>query len=393
MSIQKKESPFWSAEFNPKIAVIYWALVVISCAGACSSNSDSKERSGAGAQSGEGVSGQGVAASGGIPSTGGGGGMSGAAGNNPQAGADGGTAGTSATSGTGGLAGSGGIAGTVAGGGGAGSTGGASGAAGSGGGTSQTPDGGAGSTGSTLPQVDSVDTEGPFQTVQDLASGPTRTSGVFYPVELGKNGLKHPIFIWGCGGGSVPSRYVDHMNRIASHGFVAIADATTTAADGAPLKASLDWILGENDRQGSLFYQMLDTGKIAAGGHSIGSVNTFAIADDTRLSTTIHVAGGSLDGMGSGAARLRNPTAYICGETDMFGNVEKAEADYEATTVPVFMTVMTGAEHIGAAREGLGAIVAWLRWHLGGEEERRSMFLDPNGEFCTGKFVSKYKNW
>jgi hypothetical protein len=252
--------------------------------------------------------------------------------------------------------------------------------------------GGGGSSVRALPAVTSVDADGPFKTEQDLAAGPSGASGLFHPTELGKDGLKHPVFVWGCGGGSNPSQYVDHLNRIASHGFVAIADVCTTAADGAPLKASLDWIIAENDRPQSIFYHKIDTAKIAMGGHSIGSVNAFAIADDPRLKTTIHVAGGSLDGQGSSAANLRNPTAYISAETDMFGNLEKAQADYDATTVPVFMTVMTGADHISAARDGLPVMVAWLRWHLGGETERRSMFVDAKGEFCSGKFVSKSKD-
>jgi hypothetical protein len=291
------------------------------------------------------------------------------------------------------LVGSGGAAG-VAGSGGAGDSGTAGSAiAGVGG------DGGAGGNGSagtaapTLPKVTSVDGDGPFTTKQDLASGPSGASGLFYPTELGKDGLKHPIFVWGCGGGSTPTDYVDHMNRIASHGFVAIADVTTTAADGAPLKASMEWLISENERQQSVFFHKLDTTKIAVGGHSIGSVNAFAIAADSRLTTSIHVAGGSLDNQGSSALELTHPTAYICAESDVFGNVEKAQADYKVTTVPVFFTVMSGVDHVAAAREGLPAIVAWLRWHLGGETERRSMFLDATGEFSTGKYVSQSKNW
>jgi len=37
--------------------------------------------------------------------------------------------------------------------------------------------------------------------------------------------------------------------------------------------------------------------------------------------------------------------------------------------------------------------VAWLRWHLGGETQRRPHFLDPGQPFTTGKFVSKDKNF
>ena len=152
---------------------------------------------------------------------------------------------------------------------------------------------------------------------------------------------------------------------------------------------------------GSDFFHKLDVSKVGIGGHSIGSANAFLVADDPRLTTSIHVAGGSLDmagninaeTTGSGGKRLTHPVAYVCAETDQFGNVEKTQKDYDQTTVPAWMTVMSGVDHVGAAREGMPAIVAWLRWQLAGETERRSAFLDAGGEFTTGMYVSKNKNW
>jgi hypothetical protein len=253
----------------------------------------------------------------------------------------------------------------------------------------------------SLPAVDSVDVDGPFATTQDLGGGPQGSSGVFHPSELGKDGLKHPILLWGCGGTTQPATYALHMNRVASHGIVAIAEVSEIGNNGEILLQSLDWILAENERPDSIFFEKLDTTRIAAGGHSIGSANTFFIADDPRLTTTIHVAGGSLDDVndpfapttGMGGARLTHPVAYICSESDTFGNVEKTEMDYARTTVPAFFTIMGGTEHNGAATEALSPIVAWLRWQLGGDEDRRAMFLDPMGEFSSGRYVSRTKNW
>jgi hypothetical protein len=261
--------------------------------------------------------------------------------------------------------------------------------------------GGAAATAPALPPVTSTDKPGPFETVQDLQSGPRRASGVFRPKTLGENGLRHPLFVWGCGGGSNPASYADHMNRIASHGFVVISEVSAIGDDGTPLTAALDWLIAENGRADSAFYQHLDTTKVAVGGHSIGSVNSFLVADDARWTTTIHVAGGSLDDVndpfapttGMGGKSLVHPVAYICAETDAFGNTEKTAKDYESTTVPVFFTVIDGADHVGAARDGLPVMVAWLRWQLGGETDRRASFLDPQGEFHSGKFVSQSKNW
>jgi hypothetical protein len=252
-----------------------------------------------------------------------------------------------------------------------------------------------------LPSVTSVDMAGPFQTTQNMAGGPRGQSGLFYPSTLGEGGLEHPIFLWGCGGGAQPATYAAQLTRIASHGFVVVAEVSMIGDDGDVLRASLDWIIAENARADGPFFETLDVARIAAGGHSIGSVNAFMMADDPRLTTSVHVAGGSLDDVrdisapttGMGGERLTHPAAFICSESDVFGNVEKTERDYEKTRVPVFFTVMSGVDHVAAASEGLSAIVAWLRWQLGGEEQRRPMFLDPMGEFNTGKYVSRAKNW
>jgi pimeloyl-ACP methyl ester carboxylesterase len=253
----------------------------------------------------------------------------------------------------------------------------------------------------SLPAVASTDGDGPFKTKAELNSGPSKTSGVFRPAEVGQNGVKHPIFIFGCGGTTTPDTYQDELSRIASHGFVVVGEVEEIGDNGAPLKTAIDWVVAENARADSALYQHLDTTKIALGGHSIGSVNSFYIATDPRLTTTIHIAGGSLDNVrdpfaattGMGGAKLVHPVAYVCSMSDAFGNVEKTEKDYTNTKAPAFMTVINGADHVSATKDGLPVIIAWLRWQLAGETDRRASFLDASGTFSTGKFVSKNKNW
>lgn len=317
---------------------------------------------GAGAGGNSGAGGSGGASVGSAGATAGTGGVGGAAG--AAAGAGGAAAGTGGMAGASGVGGAAGAAGAAAGAGGAPSIG-------------------------TLPPVMAVDMDGPFMVTQSLASGPGGDDGLWHPTELGKDGIKHPIFLWSCGGGSNPTAYVDHMSRIASHGFVVTAMVST--GNGGEQIASLEWLTAENARMGSPLFGKLDLDKVGAGGHSLGSVSTFAIGDDPRIDTTIHVAGGSFDG--NGHAGLHAPTAYVCGEADTLATPQ-CVTDYANTdNVPVFYTLMDGVNHIQAAREGLPVMVAWLRWHLGGEEMRRGMFLDPSCEFCMGKWVSQSKNW
>jgi hypothetical protein len=379
------------------------ALAVLSVANAACGGGEPAQTTGAA------TAGQPSAATGGVatPETSPAGGRSGgsaapsggagaAAGSNAGAAAVGGAAGpavgaggaTPASAGAGaGAAGEAGASGALA-----GASGGPGAAAGS---------GGAVATGPKLPPVMDTDGPGPFETVVDLRGGPRGQSGVFRPDELGSDGLLHPVFVWGCGGMASPSSYMEELTQIASHGFVVVAEVSNIGDDGAPLLAALDWVLAENERADSEFYHKLDPARIGLGGHSIGSVNSFLAGPDPRWKTTLHVAGGSLDNVndpsapttGMGGKALIHPTAYICSESDLFGNVEKTEKDYANTTVPVFFTIMAGTEHIGAVGEGLPVIIAWLRWQLAGEEERRADFLDAAGVFATGRYTTLTKNW
>jgi hypothetical protein len=246
------------------------------------------------------------------------------------------------------------------------------------------------SSGSILPPVDKFDgmTNGPFAVTIEKMVGPNR-GWVFRPTELGKDGLKHPIFTWGAGAGTNASNYEFHMSQIASHGFVVEAHASNGM--GTDHKGAIDWLLDQNGKSGTPYFNKLDPMRIASGGHSQGSISTFAMADDPRLSTTIHVAGGSFDG--NGYSNLRKPAAMFLGKDDTLAT-PNGQTDYMKSMVPTFMTVMDGVDHIQAARQALGPTIAWLRWHVAGEEtQQKARFIGANCEFCKGKYKSMSKGF
>lgn len=241
-----------------------------------------------------------------------------------------------------------------------------------------------------LPPVDSVEKDGPFAVTVDMNAG--ANSWVFRPTDLGKDGVKHPIFVWGTGATSVPSQYMMHFTRVASHGFVVISP-NNSMVDAAALKASLDWLLAENDKSDSMYYQKLNPAKIAMGGHSLGSLATFdEEAMETRLVTTIHIAGGSFDAMGS--SKVKTPTAYMCGQMDLDIASPNCATDFQNATKPTYFVQLQGIGHIDAADGALPGIVAWLRWWLNDETERKSMFIGPGCDFCMGIWANAMtKNW
>ena len=242
-----------------------------------------------------------------------------------------------------------------------------------------------------LPPVSSVTTDGPFTTTIDPSAGPRRAALVVRPTMLGANGLKHPVFIWGPGGGTQPRNYETLMRRIASHGFVVYSEVSR-AADGTEMVAAMTWLISENTRSGGPYYQKLDDNKIGVGGHSFGSNSAMSAASDPRVKAFVHAAGSGFRGAGK-ARNLKQPAAFICGEDDPTANVTDCRTDYMQTSSPVFFTIMAGEDHLSTPRAGLPLMVAWLRWHLGDESDRKSMFIGPACDFCTGVYTSQSKNW
>jgi len=301
-----------------------------------------------------------------------------------------GAAGVMTAGGIGGM--SGGTAGTTAPGGAGGAGGDPMGGAGGDpmGGAGGDPMGGmGGSMASTCEPATSVDEDGPFTPTRIENGGERGTSWVFYPEELGKNGMLHPVFNWGPGAGTAPSNYVDHLNRLASHGFVVISQPSS--GNGNTEKASLDWILAENDRADSTFYQKLDPSKVGAGGHSLGALTTMAMASDPRLNLYVLVCGGCMSGRGGcGAADIHGPTVILGGDTDT--GTPNFEGDYDEITSPVVFVTKDDTGHIPCARNNLAPWVAFMRWQFCGEEQWKPDFFD-GGEYCQNPWECKSKGF
>ena len=227
------------------------------------------------------------------------------------------------------------------------------------------------------PAAMTADADGPWKPMHVEKTGPTGASWIFYPEGLGKDGMKHPIFDWGPGAGTGPSNYTDHLNRLASHGFVVISQASTNSG-----KAALDWILAENEKSGSMWHQKLDTTRVGRGGHSMGALQTFSEAKDPRLSLYVLVCGGCMSGSGGcGAADIHAPTVILGGDTDI--GTPNFEGDYDEIKSPVAFLTKDGTDHIACARNNLAPWVAFMRmtW-CSGEKDKYMPDFSNGGTYC-----------
>lgn len=254
------------------------------------------------------------------------------------------------------------------------------------------------STGS-LPAVTDLEKPGPFTPMR--ASGP-QGYVLVYPQELGKDGVKHPILSWGPGATENADSFSMLLNHLASHGFAVISYDGTP--QGQELTQGIDWMVAENDRSGSMFYQKLDTTKISAGGHSAGSLATFVIGGDKRLTTTLHISGGTFDPH-TDIKNLHAPALFICGEPGgdglLMGDVANpnCEIDFQNAMVPVFYGITKGAAHMTPTDIGdatirahqFGAMVGWLRWQLAADDSTKAMFVGDSCRLCKDAAWSSVK--
>jgi hypothetical protein len=130
-------------------------------------------------------------------------------------------------------------------------------------------------------------------------------------------------------------------------------------------------------------------------GHSAGSLATFRIATDPRLTTTVHLSGGTFPPHAE-LANLRKPAAFMCGDAGgdglLVGDIARPNCDYDFQNaqVPVFYGNPLGASHMsvtGAATDPLtqnfmAATAAWLRWQLSGDAAPKTLFTGASCELC-----------
>jgi hypothetical protein len=303
----------------------------------------------------------------------------------------------------------------------AGGDGGASGAGGSAGGVPAGGSGGAGGAGGTAGSTadaaiadsatDLPETTGPFPPVSDFAMpgpftattlanvGPSPGYTVYLPTELAPNGALNPIVGWMSGGSTNHASYT-LLPHLASHGFVVVAANVVPGIGqevqlGEQIITGIDWLIAENARSGSEFLGKLDTTRLASAGYSMGSLATFTIADDPRLTTTVHISGGNM--APERVENLHAPAAFICGipggascnllSADCDIAAANCDIDFETATTPVFYANFAGG-HLGILTtphmERINAMTtAWLRNRLMGDTTLTASFVGPSCTYCS----------
>lgn len=254
-----------------------------------------------------------------------------------------------------------------------------------------------------FPPVTDFNADGPYKPTTLTGVGPGNAATVYMPMEPAPAGAKNPIIAWMSGGGTSHEGYA-LLPHLASHGFVIIAPDVVPGIGeevmlGQQMIAGIDWLIAENGRDGSQLKDRLDVNKVAAMGYSMGSLATFTIANDPRLTTTVHISGGNMEP--TRVENLHAPAAFLCGIPGddscniLSGDCDIAGAncatDFMNATTPVFYGVFSYG-HLGVLTppyldQIYELTTAWLRYKLMDDMTLEARFVGTDCAYC------KDPNW
>ena len=265
-----------------------------------------------------------------------------------------------------------------------------------------------------------VDPTGKYPVVMEV--DPTLADHtIYHPVDLSafpKKDRLPVVLMSGPGCDDDGDSFRPFWTEIASHGYLVIATdepvpdgvrAAMGATTEEDMKAGIDWILAENQRPGSKYYQKVDTRHIALFGQSCGGVQALKLAGDPRVSL-LGLWNSGLGAMADNADPTRSslmgitpavkellihltiPIAYFVGDTDAARPNAAMDYDRIQSPVPVVYAVreIPGDAHGGTFREKNGgsfgqAGVAWLDWQFKRSKKAAKIFKSTKSLLYTDK--------
>ncbi|MBN2001300.1 alpha/beta hydrolase [candidate division KSB1 bacterium] len=272
-------------------------------------------------------------------------------------------------------------------------------------------------------KIEVISNEIKSRTVEDGGTGPysalmvtdstLATHTIFRPQNLSVFGQENklPVIAWGNGAcANSPWEHVNFLSEVASHGFLVIAigpmpeegERTHERSESLQLIDAIDWAIAQNSDETSIYYDKIDTSKIAVSGMSCGGLQTLEVAPDPRVTTAVICNSGILPSPASSMPgmpaltkdhlnKLHSPAIYILGgESDIAYNNGMDDFN-RINNVPVFAASLD-VGHGGTYRQPHGGefakvATAWYKWQLKDDKEAARMFV---GEPCG---LSQMPGW
>jgi predicted dienelactone hydrolase len=205
------------------------------------------------------------------------------------------------------------------------------------------------------------------------------------PRDLGSGGYRHPIVTWANGAGGACSNFTDTLQHLASWGYFVVCPNTGEIVPDHVLAAAR-WAVQQGGASGSPYQGKLNTGKVAAAGHSRGSGTSLAAGGrDTALFDAIVASSftdrwthGDPEGVEALSKLSGTSIFFVAGTADFLVTEGEQQFFFGEAAGPAARAAVIGAGH-GYVQQADNAmqpyITAWLKYALENDSVARQAFV------------------
>lgn len=228
---------------------------------------------------------------------------------------------------------------------------------------------------------------------------------IYYPKELETTEKKYPVVVFTNGTGVAGSKYVALFEHLASWGFVVIGNEEPETWNGISSDKSIGYLLEQNEKSDSRFYQKIDVDNIGITGHSQGGAGVFNAITECK-NASVYKTAVSLSPTHEEQAismkwhydltQINIPLMIVAGtkgdfETRLVIPIEKMIEMYNKIPSDKVMMRKTGYEHGEMLYVADGYVTAWLMWQLQNDNDAAKAFTGDTPEIMNNKLYQDQK--
>ncbi len=211
---------------------------------------------------------------------------------------------------------------------------------------------------------------------------------IVYPAALRSTDKKYPVIAWANGTGCPTQSYLSLLERLATGGYIVVADSSVMSGDGKAQIDSISYIINQNSNSSSLFCKKVSTSAIGVCGHSQGGRSCINAAQaDSRIRCVVSIAGASNTDEAGG---LNTPCLFLTGTGDLVVvSSQWCKPSYDAVSGKAAYASLKGGVHttcMSNPEKVSGYILSWFDAFLRNDKNAMAVF-GKNGK------LARDSNW
>lgn len=222
---------------------------------------------------------------------------------------------------------------------------------------------------------------------------------IWYPAEMTEEERTYPVIVINNGTGMRASRQKAAYKRLASWGFIVIANEEEYSWNGFAADMSLQYLLRANDQEESIFYRHVDLERVGVTGHSQGGaacINAVTAAKYAGyykaaflVSPPVETLAASLE-WDYDISNVTIPIAIVAGTGDtdagLISPLDGLKTLYAHASSPfVLLARKTGVDHGETDVQACGYMTAWFLYWLNGDEQAAGAFRGVDAEILRNE--------